>query len=356
MQTTDKNTSGFNIDNISDYLRCNAESFPDKPAILYPRKVTYRELETEVNQYSFRLKNSGIAEGTRTLVMVPAGIDFFMLTFALFRVGAVPIMIDPGMGIRSMVSVLNEAEPEAFIGTAKAHLLRFAYPSSFKKVKTKFIPGKINLSRRRILKNSGDKIPGDYPPAATDPDGMAAIFFTSGSTGPAKGVIYTTGMLMNQIEITRSQFNIGSEETDLCTFPLLGLFALCHGNSSVLADMDMMHPARLDPEKVIGNIQDLKCTQMFGSPMVLNKLSEYGTKNGIKLPSLRNIISAGAPVHISILESFLKLVPADAEIHTPMVQQRHYLLLISLLPRFLVSVPGNLKMNSESVSDVLLNL
>lgn len=317
MQTTDKNPTGFKIKNISDYLRRNAESFPDKPAILYPRKVTYGELEKEVNQYSFGLKNSLITEGTKTLVMVPAGIDFFILTFALFRVGAVPVMIDPGMGIRAMVSVLTEAEPEAFIGTAKAHLLRFVYPSSFRKVKTKITPWRINVSRTRILKNPGDNIPGDYPSATVDPNGMAAIFFTSGSTGPAKGVIYTTGMLMNQIEITRSQFNIGSDETDLCTFPLLGLFALCHGNSSVVADMDMMHPAKLDPEKVIRNIRDFKCTQMFGSPMVLSKLSEYGLQNGITLPSLRNIISAGAPVHISILESFLKLVPADAKIHTP---------------------------------------
>ena len=76
---------------------------------------------------------------------------------------------------------------------------------------------------------------------------MAAIFYTSGSTGPAKGVIYTSGMLECQIEMTKSQFNISSDETDLCTFPLLGLFAICHGNSSVIADMDMIHPSKLNP-------------------------------------------------------------------------------------------------------------
>ncbi len=106
-----------------------------------------------------------------------------------------------------------------------------------------------------------------------DPNDMAAIFFTSGSTGPAKGVIYTSGMLINQIEITKSQFNIGSDETDLCTFPLLGLFAVCHGNSSVLADMDMLHPAKLNPEKIIKNITGF---QLYTDVRFSNGLKQAG--------------------------------------------------------------------------------
>jgi acyl-coenzyme A synthetase/AMP-(fatty) acid ligase len=239
------------------------------------------------------------------------------LTFALLRIGAVPVMIDPGMGIKAMSSVLSDLEPDAFIGIPKAHLLRLIYPELFKTAKIKFTTGAVSLFGARKLEKLGKEIPGQYTPHSYEPDDMAAIFYTSGSTGPAKGVIYTARMLMNQIEITRSQFNIGSDETDLCTFPLLGLFAICHGNSSVLADMDMMHPANLDPKKIIRNITDYKCTQMFGSPMVLNKLSEYGSQKGIKLPSLKNIISAGAPVHRNILESFMKMVPEDAKIHTP---------------------------------------
>jgi acyl-coenzyme A synthetase/AMP-(fatty) acid ligase len=279
--------------------------------------VTYRELEKTVSRYSFGLDHAGIKAGTRTLVMVPAGTDFFVLTFALFRIGAVPVMIDPGMGIKAMLSVLADLEPEAFIGTPKAHLLRLAFPHAFKKVKTKITTGPVCFRGAKKLKDLINDNRGQYPTNSIDPNDMAAIFFTSGSTGPAKGVIYTSGMLKNQIEITKSQFNIGSDEIDLCTFPLLGLFALCHGNSSVIADMDMMHPAKLDPVKIIKNIQDSGCTQMFGSPMVLNKLAEFGSRRRIKLPSLRNIISAGAPVHRNVLESFSKLVSDNAIIHTP---------------------------------------
>ncbi len=317
MQRSDQYTTASDINNISDYLRLNAEKYPDKPALLYPERITYSEMEEKVNRYSFGLENSGIIQGTRTLVMVPAGTDFFILTFSLLRIGGVPVMIDPGMGIKAMLSVLADLEPEAFIGTPKAHLFRLIFPDSFKTVKFKITTGNGYLSGANRFKNLLSGNPGQYPPFSNDPDDMAAIFFTSGSTGPAKGVIYTSGMLKNQIEITRSQFNIGSDETDLCTFPLLGLFAICHGNSSVIADMDMMHPAKLDPAKIIKNILDFGCTQMFGSPMVLNKLAKYGTRMKIKLPSLRNIISAGAPVHRNVLESFGRLVSENAKIHTP---------------------------------------
>jgi len=158
--------------------------------------------------------------------MVPAGTDFFILTFALLRIGAVPVMIDPGMGIKAMSSVLADLEPEAFIGIPKAHFLRLAYPHVFKTVKFKFTTGSVSFLGAKRLKNLVKDNPGQYPAYSNDPNDMAAIFFTSGSTGPAKGVIYTSGMLKNQIEITKSQFYIGSDETDLCTFPLLGLFAI----------------------------------------------------------------------------------------------------------------------------------
>jgi acyl-CoA synthetase (AMP-forming)/AMP-acid ligase II len=124
-------------------------------------------------------------------------------------------------------------------------------------------------------------------------------------------------MLDNQVTVTKTLFNIGSGETDLCTFPLLGLFALCHGNSSVIADLDMLHPASLNPARVVRNIQDFGCTQMFGSPMILNKLARYGSAKKTRLLSLRHIISAGAPVHQSVLESFGKMIVPEAKIHTP---------------------------------------
>jgi acyl-coenzyme A synthetase/AMP-(fatty) acid ligase len=316
VQLTDQITNTCNICNISDYLRLNSEKFPDKPALLYPEKISYRELEDEVNRNAFGLNHSGIKAGTLTVLMLPAGSKFFVLTFALLRIGAIPVLIDPGMGIRKMAKALANLKPDAFIAILKAHILRLIYPKIFKNVKSSIIVGFTQFNEKRRVNNLLKKQTPQYSSHIAATDEPAAIFFTSGSTGQAKGVIYTTGMLKNQVQVTKTLFNIGSDDIDLCTFPLLGLFAICHGNSSVIADINMQKPATLNPAKVISNIQDYSCTQMFGSPMVLNKLSQYGSVKGIKIYSLRKIISAGAPVHSEILESFRKMISSEARIHT----------------------------------------
>jgi len=316
LQTIDQIPVTDNILNISDYLRLNAEKFPEKPALLYPEKITYKELESEVNRYSYGLEQAGIKAGTITMLMVPAEAEFFILTFALLRIGAILVMIDPGMGIKAMSKALTDLQPQAFIGIPKSHLLRLLYKHVFKTIKISITTGTQFFYGKKRLKNYLNDQSTLYPSRPVESNNIAAIFFTSGSTGPAKGVVYTTGMLKNQIQVTKSHFNIGTDEIDLCTFPLLGLFAICHGNSSVIADMNMIHPATLNPSKIIKNIQEYGCTQMFGSPMILNKLSQYGSATGIKLLSLRHIISAGAPVHRVILESFSKMISKEAKIHT----------------------------------------
>lgn len=316
MNEPEKNND-YAVVNISSYLRNNATLFPDKPALLYPVRLTYKELENEVDRYSYGLEKAGIRSGTKTLMLVPAGPEMLFIAFALFRIAAIPVLIDPGMGIKAMLRAIERVNAEAFIGISKAHLLRKIRPSVFRNVKICLSTNRCWLPDvMRIYKflDSGNSY---YPLLKEDPCRMAAIFFTSGSTGPAKGVVYTAGMLNHQVNITKDQFNIRSDETDLCTFPLLGLFAICHGNSSVMADMDMVHPAKIKPGRVIRNIEDFRCTQMFGSPMILTRLSQYCTNNEIKLHTLRNVISAGAPVYAKILKDFSRLLGKEARIFTP---------------------------------------
>jgi acyl-coenzyme A synthetase/AMP-(fatty) acid ligase len=270
--------------------------------------MTFGRLQQEVDRCAHGLKRLGITRGCRTILLVKPGLEFFVLIYALFRIGAVPVLIDPGVGAKVMGDSLAKVNAEAFIGIPRAHLLRIFYPGAFKHVKIRATPGHV-LARPRSLQWK------PYPPCSTQPGDLAAIFFTSGSTGPPKGVIYHRPMLDAQLRYLHSHYKYGPGEINLCTFPLFGFFSISLGMTTVIADMDPARPASVDPRRIVDNIREYGCTDMFCSPMLMERLARYGVEKGIKLSSLKRVITAGAPVRPQLLESFKKLLNQGAEIH-----------------------------------------
>ncbi|MFQ5501439.1 MAG: fatty acid CoA ligase family protein, partial [Phycisphaerae bacterium] len=153
--------------------------------------------------------------------------------------------------------------------------------------------------------------------APTRPDDPAAIIFTTGSTGPPKGVLYRHGMFDAQVRILRDHYRIEPGEIDLPTFPLFALFDPALGMTAVIPEMDPTRPAHVDPEKIFEAVRDQKVTHMFGSPALLDRVGRMGEARGVKLPSLRRVISAGAPVPPVTLRRFGSMLDAGAEIFTP---------------------------------------
>ena len=132
-------------------------------------------------------------------------------------------------------------------------------------------------------------------PVETSEDDIAAILFTSGSTGVPKGAVYTHGNFLAQVELLKETYGIEPGEIDLPTFPLFALFDPALGMSAVIPEMDPTRPANVDPEKILGAIQRYGVTNTFGSPALLHRVGSYGAAHGVKLPTLRRVISAGAP-------------------------------------------------------------
>ncbi|OQX09812.1 MAG: peptide synthase [Desulfobacteraceae bacterium IS3] len=305
-----------------------AEIQPYKRAVVYPvgwdekgriayTHLTFLQLDQESDYMAHGLENAGITRGTRTVLMVRPSLEFFALTYALFKTGAVPVVVDPGMGTQRMLQCLKESRAEAFIGIPAAHVLRQLYPKSFRTVKIYVTVGRRWFWGGLTLDHIRQTLWEPYPSAPTRRDETAAILFTTGSTGPAKGVIYTHGMFDAQIRHIKSVFNIGEDEIDLPTFPLFALFDPALGMTAVIPDMDPVKPADVNPEKIVEAIMNQGVTNMFASPALLNRVGAYGKELGIKLPSLRRVISAGAPVSPANLEQFSAMLSEEAEIHTP---------------------------------------
>ncbi|WP_422931660.1 fatty acid CoA ligase family protein [Singulisphaera sp. PoT] len=296
----------------------------DALAVIWPargERLTFLELDALSDRMARGLRTIGIDRGVRTVVMVKPSVDFFALTFALFKLGAVPVLIDPGMGFKNLKQCIREAAPEAFIGIPKAQAARQVLGWG-KETLTKLVTagrrwpgGGPTLAQ---LTRVGASQKGDEPVMARPETGeTAAILFTSGSTGIPKGVVYSHAIFNRQVELLRGLYGIEPGEVDLCTFPLFALFGPALGMTSIIPEMDATRPAQVDPTRILGAIEEFKVTNMFGSPALIRRVGEYGAAHGARLSTLRRAISAGAPVPAEVLATFAGILEPSALIHTP---------------------------------------
>jgi olefin beta-lactone synthetase len=315
------------IVNVATYLRRMARIQPYKRAVVCPcgrdgegrvayTHLTFRQLDIESDCLAQGLDGAGVSRGVRTILMVKPSLDFFALVFALFKVGAVPVVVDPGMGVSRMLNCLKESRARALIGIPPAHVLRTLAPAYFKSINTFITVGRRWFWSGITLREVRSKHWKPYRMADTQADEIAAILFTTGSTGPAKGVFYTHGVFDAQVRNIRAQFGITPGEIDLPTFPLFALFDPALGMTAIIPDMDPTKPARVNPDKIVEAIVNHGVTNMFASPALLNRVGRYGKEKGIRLPTLKRVISAGAPATPANIEQFATMLTDGAQIHT----------------------------------------
>ena len=314
--------------NVAERLSKMAQSMPDAVAVVEPldydvdgkrryRHFTFKQLDRDSNRIAQGLHRLGVVRGTRLALLVRPGIDFVSLVFALLKAGAVSILIDPGMGGKNLVRCLSEAEPEGFIAISFVQAVRVLLRRRFPRAKFNVTVGRRwfwggpTLSQLRAQAHCGAVL---SPTAADDP---AAIIFTSGSTGPAKGVLFTHRNFDAQVEQIGDRYEIRRGEVDLPAFPLFGLFNCAMGVTAVIPDMDPSRPAQVDPAKIIEAIRDWNVTQGFGSPAVWNRVGRYCQEQGVRLSTVRRVLSAGAPVPIGVLQRMKSCIHPEGDVHTP---------------------------------------
>ena len=279
----------------------------------YDIDLTYAQLDARSDVIAAGLAKRGIVRGTRTVVMVRPTPEFFLAMFALFKAGAVPVLVDPGIARRALKQCLDEAQPEAFIGIPLAMFAK-ALLGWAKSSRTNITTGSRALLADATLveiERDGAKAPSQL--ADTQPDDIAAILFTSGSTGVPKGVVYRHRHFVAQIDMLRSAFDMAPGGVDLPTFPPFALFDPALGLTSIIPDMDPTRPARANPRKLHAAIARFGVDQLFGSPALMRVLAEHGEA----LPTVKRVTSAGAPVPPGVVEKMLELLPEDARFWTP---------------------------------------
>lgn len=304
--------------NTAGWLTRGARLHPDQVAIIADKsgqQLTYGELDLWTDAMARGLRATGIRDGMRVLVLVRAGIDLIGLTYALFKAGAVPVLIDPGMGRKAFLGCVEQLAPAAFIGIPLGHVIRLLFPGSFRSVKTVVTAGPRLFWGGPTLKGLA-KTPGDPFMARVQDDDEAAVLFTSGSTGPAKGVVYTHGMFNAQVRELGAIYDFQPGEVDLAAFPLFSLFDLAFGMTSVIPDLDPSKPGRCDPAKVGRALLKYRCTTAFGSPAIWRRVAPWANANEVVFPELRRVLIAGAAVPPALVSELRKALP-NGDVGTP---------------------------------------
>jgi acyl-CoA synthetase (AMP-forming)/AMP-acid ligase II len=314
--------------NIARHLPLMAARQPDHAAVKIPRGRTddgridylvlsFRELDAEADAWVARLRARGVRSGDRVLVMVRQGLPLIAAAFALFKLGAVPVIIDPGMGRRNFLACVARSRPRVLLGIPPAQLFSHVFRGAFATVEIRvWASGSATARLSSGGPGSSPAAAGPPPMAASAATDLAAVLFTSGSTGAPKGVCYEHGMFDAQVRLVRETYGIEPGEVDLPMLPIFALFNPALGMTAVVPELDPSRPAAVDPAKIVQAIQQEGVTNSFGSPTLWRKIFDHCLAHDITLPSLRRVLCAGAAVPASLWADAPRVL-TNGTLHSP---------------------------------------
>ena len=294
------------------------------PAVveLSGRTVSWDLLGRRVRELASGLAASGLRRGQRVALLVPPGADLTAALYACWRAGAVVVVADAGLGLRALGRALRGAGPDWVIGTREG----LAAARAMRVPGRRFVAGPHDRATLRGLGASAGLADlarlgrGRTPPPEPRDSDECAVVFTSGATGPPKGVVYRHGQVRAQLAALRRTYAIGPDDRLVAAFAPFALYGPALGIASAVPATDVTAPATLTAEALADAVAAVDATLVFASPSALrNVVATAGALDGSRskpLDGVRLVLSAGAPVAPDLLRSVCDLLPS-AEARTP---------------------------------------
>ena len=284
--------------------------------------VSFEELDTDVKRVAAGLADIGVTKGSRVALLVQPGIDLAVCLYACWRVGAVIVLVDAGLGARGIGRALASANPAYMIGGVQA----LAAARGMRWPGVRIATTSLGPAKRRALgvratllelRQRGEGRPTPPMPTALD---VAAVAFTSGATGPAKGVVYKHSQLQAQRDAIMELYDIQPDDSLVAAFGPFALFGPAMGISSAVPDMKVTSPGSLTARALADAAREIDATLVFASPAALRSVVETAAEMSplqvATLMKVRVLMSAGAPVPAALLRVVGDLMP-QAELHSP---------------------------------------
>jgi acyl-CoA synthetase (AMP-forming)/AMP-acid ligase II len=296
--------------NVLAVLRQVAARNPDRQALVVERdEVAFGELWERIDRASAGLRRMGLGAGDRAVVMIPMSIDLYVAMLALLKIGAVAVFVDPWTGKRQIAAFASFAEPRAWLGVPRSHLLRLLDG------RLRAIPFTVTTGRRlgplpaRLTLDELEEAPGDGEVYPVERDAPGLITFTGGSSGEPKGANRTHRFLLAQREALAAEFPAREGDVDMPMFPVFALNNLAAGVPSVVPAMDFRRVEKVNASRVLAQMRRHGVTTCTASPPFFDRLAAEVALHPGEQPALRRLLTGGAPVSDAQLRTWRRVFP-----------------------------------------------
>lgn len=314
--------------NVASFLREQARSRPDAPALRFPSagyqtaapawdSWTYAELDRHSDAYACGFHAAGFHAGEKVVLLTRPNLHFYAFVMGLFKLGAVPVLLDPGMGREAVLKCIEQIRPEGMVALSAVHALRQVVRRPFASVTKHVTVGSRWFWGGHTLQQVYRPTDEPFRLAERAAGDDAAILFTSGSTGTPKGVVSRQEMFAAQVTSIREMFGFEPGGVMVQAFAAFALFDLCWGHCAVIPKMDLSKPATADPADFAAAVRVNRANVAFASPIVWQNVLRWCEKTGTKLDTLQRVVTVGAPIPAYLHRRLQPFLADGAQIWTP---------------------------------------
>ncbi|HEX8497995.1 MAG TPA: alpha/beta fold hydrolase, partial [Actinomycetales bacterium] len=300
-----------------------ARRLDDGPAVVEVGGVTvsWARLHHRVTAVAAGLVQAGLRPGDRVAMLVPPSAELTAAVYAVWRAGGVVVVADQGLGVGGMGRALRGAAVDHVIGSAKG----LAAAAVMRLPGTRIAVGPVP-SRRALrvdhhvldLARAGASTGAELP--EPDLDDECAVVFTSGATGPPKGVVYRHRQVQAQVRLIRRTYGLTADDRLVAAFAPFAIYGPALGVGSAVPDVDVTRPATLTAAALADAAAAVDATVVFASPAALRNVvataDAVTSAQRTALAGVRVLMSAGAPVPVPLLQRVVQVLPS-AGAHTP---------------------------------------